>query len=177
MVSAALSGWFAIAVVLRYVKRHSYGAFALYRVVLGVSVLALVGVSGAAWLSASASDSGSRLGPWANRIANAEPPRWEGLSGEDLADRLGLPGVVVHGSVASTMDPAHLLAAEGAPAGTLVIADHQTAGRGRGGHTWISPPGSGIWMTLIERPTGQRSPGVVEHPLRHTRGASARSVH
>ena len=41
MVSAALSGWFAIAVVLRYVKRHSYGAFALYRVVLGALVLAL----------------------------------------------------------------------------------------------------------------------------------------
>ncbi len=99
------------------------------------------------------SDSGSRLGPWANRIANAGSPRWEGLSGEDLADRLGVPCVVVHGSVASTMDPAHLLAAEGAPAGTLVIADHQTAGRGRGGHTWISPPSSGIWMTLIERPT------------------------
>jgi BirA family transcriptional regulator, biotin operon repressor / biotin---[acetyl-CoA-carboxylase] ligase len=51
------------------------------------------------------------------------------------------------------MDPAHLLATEGAPAGTLIIADHQTAGRGRAGHTWISPPGSGIWMTLIERPT------------------------
>jgi undecaprenyl-diphosphatase len=41
MISAAVSGWFAIAVVLRYVKRHSYGAFALYRVVLGASVLAL----------------------------------------------------------------------------------------------------------------------------------------
>jgi undecaprenyl-diphosphatase len=42
MVTAAVSGWFAIAVVLRYVRRHSYGAFAIYRVVLGASVLALV---------------------------------------------------------------------------------------------------------------------------------------
>ena len=99
-----------------------------------------------------ASSWGSRPRPWANRVANVGAPRWEGLSGEDLADHLGLPCVVVHGTVASTMDPAHLLAAEGAPAGTLVIADHQTAGRGRGGHAWISPPGSGIWMTLIERP-------------------------
>jgi undecaprenyl-diphosphatase len=42
VVSAAVSGFFAIAVVLRYVKRHSYGAFAVYRVVLGIAVLALV---------------------------------------------------------------------------------------------------------------------------------------
>ena len=42
MVSAALSSWLAIAVLLRYVARHSYGIFALYRVVLGVVVLALL---------------------------------------------------------------------------------------------------------------------------------------
>jgi undecaprenyl-diphosphatase len=42
VVSAALSSWLAIAVLLRYVARHSYGIFALYRVVLGVAVLALL---------------------------------------------------------------------------------------------------------------------------------------
>lgn len=42
VVSAALSSWLAIAVLLRYVARHSYGIFALYRVVLGVVVLALL---------------------------------------------------------------------------------------------------------------------------------------
>jgi undecaprenyl-diphosphatase len=42
VVSAAASGWFAIAIVLRYVKSHSYGVFAIYRVVLGSAVLALV---------------------------------------------------------------------------------------------------------------------------------------
>lgn len=42
VVSAAASSLFAIAVVLRYVKRHSYGVFALYRVVLGAAVLALI---------------------------------------------------------------------------------------------------------------------------------------
>jgi undecaprenyl-diphosphatase len=42
IVSAAVSGWLAIAVLLRYVSRHSYGVFALYRIVLGVAVLALV---------------------------------------------------------------------------------------------------------------------------------------
>ena len=42
VVSAALSSWLAIAVLLRYVARHSYGIFALYRVVLGVAVLVLL---------------------------------------------------------------------------------------------------------------------------------------
>lgn len=42
VLSAALSSWLAIAVLLRYVARHSYGIFALYRVVLGVVVLALL---------------------------------------------------------------------------------------------------------------------------------------
>jgi undecaprenyl-diphosphatase len=41
VVTSAVSGWFAIAVLLRYVSRHSYGAFALYRVLLGAAVLAI----------------------------------------------------------------------------------------------------------------------------------------
>ncbi|MBC8088444.1 MAG: biotin--[acetyl-CoA-carboxylase] ligase [Phycisphaerae bacterium] len=60
---------------------------------------------------------------------------------------------VVHlATVASTMDEAHLLAQQGASAGTLIIADEQTAGRGRGGNAWESIAGTGIWCTLIERP-------------------------
>ena len=55
-------------------------------------------------------------------------------------------------STTSTLDVAHRIAAEGAPAGTLVVANEQTAGRGRGGKSWQSPPGAGIWLTLIERP-------------------------
>ena len=42
VVAAAVSSWLAIAVLLRYVSRHSYGIFALYRVVLGVAVLAIL---------------------------------------------------------------------------------------------------------------------------------------
>jgi undecaprenyl-diphosphatase len=42
ILAAALSGWLAIAVLLRYVSRHSYGLFAVYRVVLGAAILALV---------------------------------------------------------------------------------------------------------------------------------------
>ena len=42
VVAAAVSSWLAIAVLLRYVSRHSYGVFALYRIVLGVAVLAII---------------------------------------------------------------------------------------------------------------------------------------
>ncbi|MDQ6737005.1 MAG: undecaprenyl-diphosphatase UppP [Gemmatimonadota bacterium] len=41
VVASALSGWLAISVLLKYVSRHSYGVFALYRVLLGAVVLAV----------------------------------------------------------------------------------------------------------------------------------------
>lgn len=69
-----------------------------------------------------------------------------------LAVRLGVPRVAAFDRVGSTLDVAHALAAEGAPGGTLVIAEEQTAGRGRMGRVWRSAPGSGIWLTLVERP-------------------------
>ena len=77
---------------------------------------------------------------------------WLGASGEALERALGLPRVLAVQSVGSTMDEAHQLAAAGAPAGSLVIAEEQTAGRGRGGKSWTSVPGAGIWTTIIERP-------------------------
>ena len=42
VVASAVSGWFAIGVLLKFVARHSYGVFALYRLVVGAGVLALV---------------------------------------------------------------------------------------------------------------------------------------
>jgi len=44
------------------------------------------------------------------------------------------------------------LAEAGAPEGTVVIAERQTAGRGRRGRTWFSSPGNGIYATLVLRP-------------------------
>ncbi|WP_018133278.1 biotin--[acetyl-CoA-carboxylase] ligase [Effusibacillus pohliae] len=55
-----------------------------------------------------------------------------------------------------TIDSTNVLAAKlaeaGEPEGTLVIADRQTGGKGRRGKPWFSPPGTGIWMSLILRP-------------------------
>ncbi len=53
----------------------------------------------------------------------------------------------------STNIDAKNLAEQGAPHGTLVVADTQTNGRGRRGHTWQSPSGSTIAMSLVMRPT------------------------
>ena len=46
VLAAAVSSWLAIAVLLRYVSRHSYGIFALYRVILGVAVLVFLQMRG-----------------------------------------------------------------------------------------------------------------------------------
>lgn len=52
----------------------------------------------------------------------------------------------------STNIQAKLLAEKGAPEGTLVIAESQTNGRGRRGCGWVSPPGEGLWFSLVLRP-------------------------
>jgi BirA family transcriptional regulator, biotin operon repressor / biotin---[acetyl-CoA-carboxylase] ligase len=50
------------------------------------------------------------------------------------------------------MSRAAELAAEGAPEGTIVLADHQTAGRGRLGRVWTAPPGSSLMLSVVLRP-------------------------
>ena len=89
------------------------------------------------------------------------PPAWDAETGVTLARLLDLPRVEVMTSVRSTMDVAHALGAQGAPPGTLVLADEQTAGRGRGGKPWRSAAGAGIWMTLLERPNDAEALGVL----------------
>jgi BirA family biotin operon repressor/biotin-[acetyl-CoA-carboxylase] ligase len=54
-------------------------------------------------------------------------------------------------SVESTNDEARRLASEGAPDGTVVIADRQTAGRGRHGRHWYSAPGLGLYLSVVFR--------------------------
>lgn len=60
--------------------------------------------------------------------------------------------IVYYESTDSTNLRARRLAEEGAPHGTLVVADSQNAGRGRRGRMWVSPHGTGIFMSLILRP-------------------------
>jgi BirA family biotin operon repressor/biotin-[acetyl-CoA-carboxylase] ligase len=76
----------------------------------------------------------------------------DGMDAGALAVALMLPRVVLSQRVSSTMDEAHRLGSEGAHGGTLIIADEQTSGRGRGGRSWSSALERGLWMTLLERP-------------------------
>ena len=46
VLAAAISSWLAIAILLRYVSRHSYGIFALYRLILGAAVLVFLQMRG-----------------------------------------------------------------------------------------------------------------------------------
>ena len=55
-------------------------------------------------------------------------------------------------SIDSTNTQAKELAFQGAPHGTVLVADHQTGGRGRRGRSFHSPAGSGIYMSVILRP-------------------------
>ncbi len=61
----------------------------------------------------------------------------------------------------STNDRALELARGGAPHGTVVVADYQTAGRGRRGAHWSAPAGSSVLASLILRPEKQLSPHVL----------------
>jgi BirA family biotin operon repressor/biotin-[acetyl-CoA-carboxylase] ligase len=55
-------------------------------------------------------------------------------------------------TIGSTNDLAARLAAGGAPEGTTVAAEAQTSGRGRLGRTWFSPPGAGLYVSIVIRP-------------------------
>jgi BirA family biotin operon repressor/biotin-[acetyl-CoA-carboxylase] ligase len=54
--------------------------------------------------------------------------------------------------IASTNTEATQWATDGAPEGSLVVADHQTGGRGRWGRTWFSAPGKLLQFSLVLRP-------------------------
>jgi BirA family biotin operon repressor/biotin-[acetyl-CoA-carboxylase] ligase len=75
----------------------------------------------------------------------------------------------------STNSRALLLANEGAPHGVVVAARMQTAGRGRQGRTWVSPPDAGLYISFLLRP----QVALTELPLISlaTGSAVARAVH
>ena len=85
----------------------------------------------------------------------------DGAPVEQLRKSLGVPALHLFASVSSTLDVAHRLGAAGAAHGTLISADAQTAGRGRGGKSWASPPGAGLWMTILARPARAVIPPVL----------------
>ena len=75
------------------------------------------------------------------RLTDLKPPtRWVGTS------------IDAHDRVDSTNLIAEALAEDGAPEGLIVLADAQTAGRGRLGRSFFSPPGTSLYLSLLLRP-------------------------
>lgn len=77
------------------------------------------------------------------------PAAWDALGAEAWARHLGLPRIEVHAELASTNDRARELALRGAATFTTVVAGSQTRGRGRGGASWHSPAGMGLWISVL----------------------------
>ncbi len=75
---------------------------------------------------------------------------------DELASPIGRR-VVFFESTSSTNDVALALAADPAAEGLVVIADHQTAGRGRRGRSWHSPAGGGLYVSVVLRPAAARA--------------------
>jgi BirA family biotin operon repressor/biotin-[acetyl-CoA-carboxylase] ligase len=73
------------------------------------------------------------------------------VAAADLARRWGVAQCGLFRQLDSTLNAIHALGAQGAPAGSVVIAEQQTAGRGRDGRTWHSPAG-GVWLGVLLRP-------------------------
>lgn len=81
-----------------------------------------------------------------------ELDRWEGLSLDEWQQRWGVPNLRVFRTLGSTNDIATETAEAGAPAGTLIMTEEQTRGRGRRGRTWVAPAGCSLSLSMILRP-------------------------
>ena len=66
-----------------------------------------------------------------------------------------------HRVLPSTMDAASSLAHDGAGHGVVVVAEEQTAGRGRRGTQWVSPPGAGIYLSFVARPRSSSTTSLI----------------
>ncbi len=89
------------------------------------------------------------------RAQRAAGSRFESLSGQ-LGDVAG-QRILHYVSLSSTMDEAARMANDGAPEGLVVLADSQTAGRGRHSHGWVSQDGEDILLSVLLYPR----PGIV----------------
>jgi BirA family transcriptional regulator, biotin operon repressor / biotin---[acetyl-CoA-carboxylase] ligase len=77
---------------------------------------------------------------------------WAGEPVVAWRERWSLPRLQIHRRLTSTNDHARALAEQGAPHGTVVMAEEQTRGRGRRGREWNAPAGSSLLLSMVLRP-------------------------
>lgn len=92
------------------------------------------------------------------------PGPWDGRDGAALVLAWQVPAVCTFEAVGSTNDVARALARGGVAHGTVVLAERQTRGRGRGGHGWVSAPGVGIWLSVLLRAASRSAAALL--PIR-----------
>jgi BirA family biotin operon repressor/biotin-[acetyl-CoA-carboxylase] ligase len=80
-----------------------------------------------------------------------DPELTRALAGAMPGGRLAGP-LRAYRSVDSTQTVARRWGERGAPEGAVVLAAHQSAGRGRRGRTWTAPPGAGLLVSIVLRP-------------------------
>jgi BirA family biotin operon repressor/biotin-[acetyl-CoA-carboxylase] ligase len=72
-----------------------------------------------------------------------------------------VPRVEAHDELPSTNDRLRTLASDGAEHFTVVTADFQSAGKGRGGKRWDSPGGMGLWISFLVRSDSEVPPSLI----------------
>lgn len=76
-------------------------------------------------------------------------PHWAGEPVQVWEQRWRVPLFEAHDRLGSSNDRLRELARSGTPPFTVIVAEEQTAGRGRAGRRWHSPPGRGLWMSVL----------------------------
>ena len=106
---------------------------------------------------------------------------WEGRAVEAWRIAWSVPELRIHDEVSSTNDVARALAAAGAAAFTVIIADAQSAGRGQHGRIWTAAPRSSVLMSVVlptsaaDTSTAPLRVGIaVARALEHAAGVPAR---
>ncbi|MFQ5680900.1 MAG: biotin--[acetyl-CoA-carboxylase] ligase, partial [Candidatus Omnitrophota bacterium] len=79
-----------------------------------------------------------------------------------LGTKIAGKNILYYETIGSTMDEAFRLGVNGAPEGTVVLAEAQARGRGRMRRSWVSPPQKGIYLSLLLRPrlSPQQAPQI-----------------
>ena len=81
-----------------------------------------------------------------------EPLDWQRVARSRAGARIG-SSIKYYPSIGSTNTVVRALARDGAPDGTVALADEQTQGRGRHGRRWTAPPRTGLAVSVLLRPT------------------------
>jgi BirA family biotin operon repressor/biotin-[acetyl-CoA-carboxylase] ligase len=101
---------------------------------------------------------------------------WDGEAASSLKAHWSVPFLVLLDSVSSTNDVALDLAARGMPAGTTVIANDQTSGRGQNGRRWHSHAGKSLLISMVLPSSAARREDLQEQAALATAAALRKMV-